>query len=85
MNYNSEAIVRQTPVADIKYVPDYHFLPARRTCNCPPERLNCLTRKEIIELGSTVIDGKVRYRWAGKHPARFIPYVPEKFITLFYT
>ncbi|MER3402574.1 MAG: hypothetical protein C4336_03605 [Armatimonadota bacterium] len=49
----------------------------------PPERLNCLTRRELIDRGSTVIDGKVRYRWAEKHPARFIPQVPEKFIKLF--
>lgn len=83
MNVNSEATVWQTPAVDIQGVPDYHFLPTRRTCTCPPERLNCLTRQEIIDLGSTVIDGKVRYRWAEKHPARFIPYVPEKFIKLF--
>ncbi len=45
--------------------------------------MNCLTRQEMIELGSTVIDVKQRHRWQESHPARFIPQVPEKFIKLF--
>ncbi len=62
---------------------DFSFLPTRRTCSCEPGRLNCLTRAEMAELGSTVIDVKQRHRWNEKHPARFIPQVPEKFIKLF--
>lgn len=68
---------------DIQMNTDFGFLPTRRTCKCSPERLNCLTRREILELGSTVIDVKQRYRWQENHPARFIPQVPEKFIKLF--
>lgn len=83
MTYNAESTVWQTPTVDIQCAPDYSFLPTRRTCACDPERLNCLSRRELTELGSTVIDGKVRYRWEEKHPARFVPYVPEKFIKLF--
>ncbi len=68
---------------DIQTVADFSFLPTKRVCDCPPERLNCLTRKEMLELGSTVIDVKQRHRWQESHPARFIPQVPEKFIKLF--
>lgn len=69
--------------ADIQMTVDFHFLPTKRTCMCPPERLNCLTRQEMIEFGSTVVDVKQRHRWRESHPARFIPQVPEKFIKLF--
>lgn len=68
---------------NIQMKPDFSFLPTRRTCECSPERLNCLTRQEMLELGSTVINVKQRYRWQESHPARFIPQVPEKFIKLF--
>lgn len=75
-------MMTQTQV-DIQMSTDFSFLPTKRTCGCPPERLNCLTRQEMIELGSTVIDVKQRHRWQESHPARFIPQVPEKFIKLF--
>lgn len=75
-------MITQTQV-DIQMAADFSFLPTKRTCGCPPERLNCLTRQEMIELGSTVIDVKQRHRWQESHPARFIPQVPEKFIKLF--
>jgi DNA modification methylase len=69
--------------ADIQMSVDFSFLPTRRVCQCQPGRLNCLTRQEMLELGSTVIDVKQRHRWQENHPARFIPQVPEKFIKLF--
>lgn len=69
--------------ADIQMTVNFRFLPTKRTCMCPPEQLNCLTRQEIIEFGSTVIDVKQRHHWRESHPARFIPQVPEKFIKLF--
>ncbi len=69
--------------ADIRLGADFSFLPTKRTCSCAPERLNCLSRSEMLELGSTVIDVKQRHRWQENHPARFIPQVPEKFIKLF--
>jgi len=59
------------------------WIPTDRSCECPPGRLNCLTRKEIFELGSTVINVTVRHRWDEKHPARFIPELPERYIKLF--
>lgn len=74
----------QAPVAiDLATTTDFSFLPTHRTCACPPGRLNCLSRKELIPLASTVIDVKPRHRWNEHHPARFIPQVPEKFIKLF--
>lgn len=80
---HTKSPLEKTVVADIRCEPDFGFLPTQRTCECAPERLNCLTRRELIEIGSTVIDGKTRHRWSEKHPARFIPQVPEKFIKLF--
>ncbi len=62
---------------------DFSWLPTKRTCACPDGKLNCLTRAELIKFGSTVIDLKPRQRWKEKHGGRFIPQVPEKFITLF--
>lgn len=58
--------------ADIRCQAKFDFLPTHRGCQCPPERLNCLSRQEILELGSTVIDVKQRYCWQENHPARFI-------------
>jgi DNA modification methylase len=75
-------MLTQTQV-DIQMSVDFSFLPTRRVCQCQPGRLNCLTRQEMLELGSTVIDVKQRHRWQENHPARFIPQVPEKFIKLF--
>lgn len=68
---------------DIQMAADFSFLPTKRVCDCSPRRLNCLTPHELPELSSTVIDVKQRHRWKEKHPARFIPQVPEKFIKLF--
>lgn len=62
---------------------DFAWLPARRTCQCPDGRLNCLTRQDTYALGSTVINVSHRVRWQEKHGGRFIPHVPEKFIRLF--
>ncbi len=62
---------------------DFSWLPTRRTCSCKEGRLNCLTRKEMSELGSTVLNVKKRHVWKDSHPARFIPELPEKFIRLF--
>jgi DNA modification methylase len=59
------------------------WLPALRTCSCEPSRLNCLTRKETYELGSTIINVQARHRWTESHPARFIPELPERYIKLF--
>ncbi len=63
--------------------PDFQWLPTRRTCPCEAGRLNCLTRPETFELGSTVVNVNHRVRWQEKHGGRFIPQVPEKFIRLF--
>lgn len=62
---------------------DFSWLPTKRTCSCADGRLNCLSRAELIELGSTVIDIKPRQRWHEHHGGRFIPRVPEKFVKLF--
>ncbi|MCL4533967.1 MAG: site-specific DNA-methyltransferase [Bacteroidetes bacterium] len=62
---------------------DFTWLPTPRTCGCPDGRLNCLSRQETYELGSTVINVSYRVRWQEKHGGRFIPQVPEKFIRLF--
>jgi DNA modification methylase len=62
---------------------NFSWLPTKRTCTCPDGKLNCLTRAELIKLGSTVIDVKPRQRWREKHGGRFIPQVPKRFITLF--
>jgi DNA modification methylase len=63
--------------------PDFSWLPTTRTCACEPGRLNCLTRPQLFELGSTVLNVTSRVRWQEKHSGRFIPQVPEKFIKLF--
>lgn len=68
---------------DISKVADFTFLPTKRACKCPPQYLNCLSRRELMRYASTVIDEKQRVRWEQEHPARFIPQVPEKFIQLF--
>lgn len=62
---------------------DFAWLPTKRTCGCQEGRLNCLSRAELIKLGSTVVDIKPRQRWQERHGGRFIPQVPEKFIKLF--
>jgi DNA modification methylase len=62
---------------------DFDWLPSRRTCGCEPGNLNCLTRKETFELGSTLINVRARHHWEEKHPARFIPELPERYIKLF--
>ena len=59
------------------------WLPSHRTCGCPGGRLNCLTRKETFQLGSTIINVQARHRWSESHPARFIPELPERYIKLF--
>jgi len=33
-----------TMTADIRFEVTFDFLPTKRTCSCPPERLNCLTK-----------------------------------------
>ncbi len=64
-------------------ISDFSWLPTIRTCNCEAGRLNCLTRKELSKLGSTVLSLQKRHRWEETHPARFIPELPEKYIKLF--
>jgi len=59
------------------------WLPSKRVCDCSDGNLNCLTRKETFELGSTIINVKSRHRWEETHPARFIPELPERYIKLF--
>jgi DNA modification methylase len=59
------------------------WLPSLRSCGCEQGRLNCLTRKETFELGSTIINIQARHRWTETHPARFIPELPERYIKLF--
>ncbi len=67
----------------IKGILDVDWLPASRTCGCDDGNLNCLTRKETFELGSTIINIRSRHRWEETHPARFIPELPERYIKLF--
>ncbi len=62
---------------------DFTWLPTERSCHCEPERLNCLTRAETYELGSTVLNVNRRQVWKERHPARFIPELPQKYIRLF--
>jgi len=62
---------------------DFDWLPSRRTCECAEGRLNCLTREETYELGSTILNVQRRQVWGDSHPARFIPQLPEKYIKLF--
>lgn len=62
---------------------DFAWLPTKRSCSCPDGKLNCLSRRQLNELSSTVIDVKVRERWKEKHSGRFISQVPAKFIALF--
>jgi DNA modification methylase len=62
---------------------DFGWLPAERTCDCPDGRLNCLSRREMSDLGSTVLNIQKRHVWKEKHPARFIPELPERYINLF--
>ena len=59
------------------------WLPTSRTCDCPPGKLNCLSKLEMGLLGSTVLHVNRRHRWEEKHPARFIPDLPERYIRLF--
>jgi DNA modification methylase len=59
------------------------WLPTKKTCTCKEGRLNCLTRKETYELGSTVLNVRRRQVWKDSHPARFVPELPEKYIRLF--
>jgi len=61
----------------------FDFLPTKRTCKCPEGRLNCLKREELAKIGTTVINGQKREIWKEKHPARFIPELPEKYIKIF--
>jgi len=62
---------------------DFGWLPTERTCGCKEGRLNCLTRKETYELGSTVLNVRKRMVWKDSHPARFVPELPAKYIRLF--
>ncbi|MFP4546361.1 MAG: DNA methyltransferase [Methanomassiliicoccales archaeon] len=62
---------------------DFDWLPTERSCDCPPGRLNCLSREETYELGSTVLNVQKRQVWKDSHPARFIPELPRKYISLF--
>ncbi len=62
---------------------DFSWLPSNRSCECPHGRLNCLTREETYELGSTVLNVRERQVWEDSHPARFVPQLPEKYIKLF--
>jgi len=62
---------------------NFAWLPARRTCACKEGRLNCLTRQETYELGSTVLNVQKRQVWKDSHPARFVPELPRKYIRLF--
>ena len=73
------AVIQQDKIQPL----DFGWLPTERTCGCPQGRLNCLTRAELTQLGSTVMDVKPRQRWREYHGGRFIPQVPEKFIRLF--
>jgi DNA modification methylase len=61
------------------------YVPSDRTCECECGHLNCLTRKETSKYGSTVLNTGVqgRHHWKEKHPARFIPELPERYIQLF--
>jgi DNA modification methylase len=68
---------------DLAAAPDFSWLPTARTCGCPPGYLNCLTRQELFQLGSTIINVNARVHWQEKHGGRFIPQVPDKFIKLF--
>lgn len=61
----------------------FDWLPTTRKCECEPGRLNCLTRRETYQLGSTVLNVQRRQVWKESHPARFIPELPEKYIKLF--
>lgn len=63
--------------------PDFSWLPSTRSCGCPEGRLNCLSREETYELGSTVLNVRKRQVWKESHPARFVPQLPEKYIRLF--
>lgn len=59
------------------------WLPSQRSCSCPPGKLNCLSKLEMGLLGSTVLHVNRRHRWDEKHPARFIPDLPDRYIRLF--
>lgn len=59
------------------------WLPSQRTCSCPPGKLDCLSKLEMGLLGSTVLHVNRRHRWDERHPARFIPDLPERYIKLF--
>ena len=62
---------------------EFAWLPTTRTCTCKEGRMNCLSRKETYELGSTVLNVRRRQVWKDSHPARFVPELPEKYIRLF--
>jgi DNA modification methylase len=62
---------------------DFSWLPTKRTCGCPNEKLGCLPREELKRYSSTIINIPKRIIWENKYKARFIPQVPEKFIRLF--
>ncbi len=81
-----QASLRATGEADIDRVyidTKADWLPTNRVCGCPEGRLNCLSRRETFELGSTVLNIKRRHRWKERHSARFIPELPERYIKLF--
>lgn len=59
------------------------WLPTKRTCGCPDGKLNCLTRQELCQHGSTILNVETRHVWKEKHPARFVPELPERYIHLF--
>ncbi|MEM2944473.1 MAG: site-specific DNA-methyltransferase [Methanomassiliicoccales archaeon] len=67
----------------ISTVPEFGWLPTKRTCSCEAKRLNCLSRNEMAELSSTVLNINKRHIWRDEHPARFIPDLPERYIKLF--
>ena len=61
----------------------FDWLPTKRICGCPEGRLNCLKKEELAKISTTVINLNKRQIWKEKHPARFIPQVPEKYIKVF--
>jgi len=62
---------------------DFSWLPAKRTCDCKDERLNCLERKDWAKYGSTILAVTKRHKWHESYPARFIPELPERYIQMF--
>lgn len=76
MSINEETLIKALSTLSV-------LMPGERTCDCAPGRLNCLTREETARYGSTIINVRGRQRWKEKHPARFIPQLPERYIQLF--